>query len=293
MGFVTAQEKYKSALNFRMALQDKLLHISKTKNADIQALYRQTACSQFLDRVFQNNDQQLWALKGGLALELRYQLSRATKDIDLAFKDIAVARGSFEKKSERIYEELIRISKIDLGDFFDFKVSPLSSEIENPPHGGVRLSVSSFVNGKVFSKFSIDVAFGDIWLEPQSRIKLTNNCSDLGLSPQTALVVNIEQHLAEKYFAYLTPRDTPNSRVKDLVDIYLILKQENINRRNFQTAFETLCEKRFDVPRPIGLPEPPAFWENKFAAMASSLGLVSDINEAYKTAANFYSEIVP
>ena len=79
-------EKYKTAGHFRSAIAEKLKLISRTDGIDITRLYRQIGYTQFLSRLFQDRNVP-WVLKGGHALELRLQESRATKDIDLSLKE--------------------------------------------------------------------------------------------------------------------------------------------------------------------------------------------------------------
>ena len=89
-------DKYKNAAGFRMAVKSKLNAISQKTGQDVQRLYRQTAYARFLARLFLD-DSISWVLKGGHALELRLQKSRATKDVDLAMKDIGWIHSKKEK----------------------------------------------------------------------------------------------------------------------------------------------------------------------------------------------------
>ena len=99
-------DKYKSAAGFRMAVKSKLNKISQNTGQDIRRLYRQTAYTQFLARLFLD-DNISWVLKGGHALELRLQKSRATKDVDLAMKDIKWLHSKQEEKSSALREILL------------------------------------------------------------------------------------------------------------------------------------------------------------------------------------------
>lgn len=85
-------DKYKSAAHFRMAVKHKLSEISQRIEQDIQRLYRQAAYTQLLARLFLDEDIS-WVLKGGHALELRLKKSRATKDVDLAMRDIKLKKN--------------------------------------------------------------------------------------------------------------------------------------------------------------------------------------------------------
>ena len=113
-------EKYKTAQNFRSAVQEKLKLISRSEGVDIMRLYRQVGYTHFLARIFRDKDVP-WVLKGGHALELRLQESRATKDIDLSLKEGKFLRGNEAERLEAIKETLIEKGRIDLGDYFEQK----------------------------------------------------------------------------------------------------------------------------------------------------------------------------
>lgn len=94
-------EKYKTAQNFRSAVQEKLKLISRNEGVDIMRLYRQVGYTHYLARLFRDKNVP-WILKGGHALELRLQESSATKDIDLALKETKFLRGSENEKNDAI-----------------------------------------------------------------------------------------------------------------------------------------------------------------------------------------------
>ena len=75
-------KKYNSPQAFLMAINDRLRTISKNEKIAITRLQRQLAFDRLLTRLF-SMKKCLWILKGGYAMELRMQMARATKDIDL------------------------------------------------------------------------------------------------------------------------------------------------------------------------------------------------------------------
>src|SRR5262245_24876324 len=48
----------------------------------------------------------------------------------------------------------------------------------------------------------------------------------IGIAPVVVPALSIEQHWAEKFHAYSRPREATNSRVRDLVDLVLILEEQ-------------------------------------------------------------------
>ncbi len=177
-------DKYKSAAGFRMAVKSKLNEISQKTGQDVQRLYRQVAYAQFLARLFLDNSIS-WVLKGGHALELRLKKSRATKDVDLAMKDIKWIHSKKEETSSALRELLLEKSQIDLGDYFEFIISQPVLSLDNAPYGGTRFHVEAMVDGKTFSKFLIDIGIGDAWIEPQDTLRLSSHLEELGLESFT------------------------------------------------------------------------------------------------------------
>ncbi len=199
-------DKYKSASGFRMAVKSKLNEISQKTGQDIQRFYRQVAYTQFLARLFLD-DNTSWVLKGGHALELRLKKSRATKDIDLAMKNIKWIHSKKEEKSFALRELLQEKSQIDLGDYFEFKISQPILSLNNTPYGGTRFHIEAIVDGKTFSKFLTDISIGDAWIEPQDTLQLSSHLEELGLESFTVKVIPIEHHIAEKIHALTFSRD--------------------------------------------------------------------------------------
>lgn len=289
---MTPTEKYKSAADFRKAVQNKLKEISDSDGIDIQRLYRQVAYSQLLKRLFNGNDTP-WVLKGGHALELRLQKARATKDIDLALKEAAFFDKNANKRNESIKEALIEKSRIDLGDYFDFEISGPVTDLENAPYGGARYSIDAKIDGRTFSKFQIDIGIGDVWIEPHDEIPLKNHLESTAIDDATVRVINIEQHLAEKFHAYTLPRDGRiNSRPKDLVDIYVILETEKIDSKTFLEHLKLTFERRKSHEIPTALPDPPTEWDSKFKPLILEVGYDTSMKTAFKEVSSHYSSLL-
>ena len=112
---------YRSAADFRRALEDRLQEIAKKEAVDLQRIRREVAFDRLLIRLFrgQQPERLSWALKGGYAMELRIQSARATKDIDLTVR----LAGSANVVNRALLQKLQEVATVDIGDFF---VDPLS-----------------------------------------------------------------------------------------------------------------------------------------------------------------------
>ena len=273
-------DKYKSASGFRMAVKSKLNEISQKTGQDVQRLYRQVTYAQFLARLF-SDDSVSWVLKGGHALELRLKKSRATKDVDLAMKDMKWTHAKKEEDLSSLRELLLEKSQIDLGDYFEFNISQPVLSLNNAPYGGTRFHVTAMVDGKIFSKFLIDIGIGDAWVEPQDTINFSSHLAELGLENFTVKVIPIEHHIAEKIHALTLPRDVSNSRVKDLVDLFLIFKFEKFSNKKVKDCINKTFNKRNTHKIPKQLPLPDKSWKRPFNAMMDSVDEKSTIHEAF------------
>jgi predicted nucleotidyltransferase component of viral defense system len=279
-------EKYKTAQNFRTAIQEKLKLISRNEGIDIMRLYRQVGYTHFLARLFKDKNVP-WVLKGGHALELRLQESRATKDIDLALKETNFFRGSESEKIDAIKEALIEKSRIDLGDYFEFLITGPKMELDAAPYGGARFQIEALIDGKRFTIFDLDIGIGDVWIEPHDELELKNYLDFTGFETPKIEVIRIEQHFAEKIHAYTVPRQIENSRVKDLVDLYLMVKNEKLNPDLLKQCLMDTFSRRDTHDFSVELKAPPLSWEKPFKNF--ELGI--EMDDCFKLVVSFVKSL--
>jgi hypothetical protein len=263
-------EKYKTPQSFEQAIRSRLKELSKGDGAENARYQRQIAYSQLLRRLFLEKDVP-WALKGGHALEIRLQRARGTKDIDLALKEAEFFEGAPEEKMHNLKEVLQKKASLDIGDYFTFLITGPIMDLDNAPYGGGRFHVEAKIGGKTFSKFHLDIGVGDVWIEPHDELVVKNHLETLGIEDFKVETINIEQHFAEKVHAYTVPRENPNSRVKDIVDMYLIVKHENVDKDLLKTALNETFKRRATHELPKELEPPPDSWEKPFERMMKEI----------------------
>src|SRR5262245_2891500 len=107
---------YRSAADFRRALEDRLQDIAKREVTDLQRIRREVAFDRLLARLFHSvqPESPLFALKGGYAMELRISSARATKDIDLTARFF----GTSDHANKVLLQKLQECVAFDAGDFF-------------------------------------------------------------------------------------------------------------------------------------------------------------------------------
>ena len=84
---MTEKKDYVSPSAFEQAINQKIRNIAKEENyQDPPRLRRHIAFERFLTRLFITHPKD-WVLKGGYAMELRLRQARATKDVDMCFRE--------------------------------------------------------------------------------------------------------------------------------------------------------------------------------------------------------------
>lgn len=271
-----APRQYATAAAFRIALETRLKAISIAESTDLQRLRRQVSFDRLLARFFAERNAP-WLLKGGYAMELRLNAARTTKDIDISIASEAVAE--FDGK---ILMRLQQEAGADLGDFFTFVIAVPQMDLKAAPEGGARYPITASVAGRMFTKFHLDVGIGDAVTPPTELLESRNWLGFAGIVPPKFVAISKEQQFAEKFHAYTLPRgDATNTRVKDLVDMVLLIRLETMDWNILQKASRATFELRRTHPIPDTVPEPPESWAIPFSVLANECGLTITLNEAW------------
>ena len=277
---------YASASAFRTAVETRLMQLVAKEGQEIMRLRRQFTFDRFLCRVF-HGEKDMVMLKGGYAIELRVAEARATKDIDLCMKKVRGATPSPEELHSFFQEKAV----LQLGDFMIFKVFPPTRLLVNAIYGGCRFTVDASMAGRLFTRFSIDVSIGDGWIDDQDSLQGRDWLAFAGVPPLGFPATTVEQQLAEKIHSYTMPRQKPNSRVKDLVDIVLLTRNFKIYKERMADSLKRTFKLRATHSLPAGLSPPPAAWGNRFSALADESKLKLDLAGAFTHMKEFYESI--
>lgn len=270
--------KYATVAAFRVALETRLKTTSTAEGADLQRLRRQVSFDRLLARFFAERNAP-WLLKGGYAMELRLRAARTTKDIDISLPAGAVAEYGGE-----ILKRLQESARTDLGDFFEFAIATPQMDLQAAPQGGARYPVVASLAGRVFTKFHLDVGIGDAVVPPTELIEGRDWLGFAGIASPKFVAISKEQQFAEKLHAYTLPRpDSTNSRVKDLVDMVLLVQMGTLDRAVLRQAIETTFAVRGTHPMPPSLPEPPESWSTPFLAMSKECRVDMSLDDALKS----------
>ena len=283
--------KYKTAAAFLMALSDRLKDKSRHERIDIQRLRRQVAFDRLLARLFYIEPSP-WVLKGGYAMELRVNHPRTTKDVDLSVRTGFFEPSSSETQNMTILRELRTRGSIDLNDFFIFQISEPIMDLDAAPYGGARFSVETLVDGRIFSKFHLDVGVGDDLIEPVDIVIGEDWLGFAGLHTKGIPALSINQQFAEKLHAYTLPRgERRNSRVKDLIDMTLLLRLEKLKKEKVVEAIERTFKRRATHEIPRKLLPPPREWKEPFSKLAGDCELAVNSEGAFTELALYFSNL--
>ena len=281
---------YRSAAYFRRALEDRLQDIAKIGSVDLQRIRREVAFDRLLIRLFRGEQPERlpWALKGGYAMELRIQSARATKDIDLTVR----LAGSADVANEALLQKLQESAAVNIGDFFVHTISEPIAGLDAAPYGGSRFPVEARVDGRAFVKFHLDAGVGDAVIEPLEEIKGRDWLQFAGIPNGSIYMIPREQQFAEKLHAYTLPRPgAVNSRVRDLVDMVLLIRSDSLNQTKTVEALQITFDRRKTHSRQDVLLSPPADWARPFAALAQECGLEIGLEDAFLAVKGYLSTL--
>lgn len=277
---------FKQPSDFRRSLENRLHRISIEQNRDLERLRRQVAFDRLLARICHPTDP-TFILKGGYAMELRMATARATKDIDLT-----CSLNSLLLNEEMILEEIRSRARANLEDYFSYEIGIACQDLDGPPYGGQRYPVTSFLNGRIFVRFRLDVGI-DVLADEIEMIQATDWLSSCGINAPVIPMVSVEQQLAEKIHAYSRPRSQcENTRVKDLIDFLLIIRYREISFDRLSKSLNKIFRVHNTHPLPVDLNSPPVAWEYSFSSLANECGIDDSLEQAYQKLAVAYKKVL-
>ncbi len=100
-----------------------------------------------------------------------------------------------------------------------------------------------------------------------------------------------EQQFAEKIDAPLLP-NTANSRVKDLVDLALLIGSGGMDQPRIMEALVLTFDRRGTHDLPASLIPPPADWQVPFRVLAEECGLPTNIAGVFAGIQKFVEEVL-
>lgn len=269
---------YATANAFKTALEERLKNHSRKAGIELQRLRRQVAFDRLLSRLFRYFPKDL-LLKGGYAMELRIEHARATKDIDLVIKAARIeTKDAQDQVIRRMLQEAVQD---DSGDFFEFLVGEPTLDLEAIPYGGSRFPIDALLDNRLFVRFPIDVVISSLFMEPIDYIASEDWLGFAGIEHIPFPAISKEQQFAEKLHAYTLPREgSENSRVKDLLDLTLLVKSGELKMDILKIAIDKIFKYRSTHLVPSGIVEPPGSWVSVFTRLSKETELNMNMDQA-------------
>lgn len=279
--------RYRTAIDLRRALETRLKQQSERENSDLGRLRRRVVFDRVAVRLSAADGAQ-WVLKGGAVLEFRLrERARATKDLDLA-----LTNGAADGLAVR--ELLLEALAEDLdGDWFSFRVQPpVPLATDTAGRGAWRFSVEAWLAGKMFAAIRLDVAARGEELAVTEQLRLPGLLDFADIPARSIEAVEPRQHFAEKLHALTRDYgDRPNTRVKDLVDLVLLIENGLQANRALVDVVRHLFTVRGTHPFPVTVPDPPPRWDSQYPESAHRLTETADtLPTALKLLRDFWGD---
>lgn len=280
---------YESAGALRQALETRLGNHSREAGIDLERLRRRAVFERLLVRL-ELGAPHRWVVKGGMALELRLgDRARSTRDLDLAIRD---AHGDGVAVRDLLIDCL---SVAHEEDGFVFRVGePKTITLDEAGRPGWRFPVEARMAGRRFANVRLDVVARDDEVSKTQRVVLPGVLAFAGLERHDVEVVDPGQHLAEKVHAFTrTYGDRPNTRVRDLPDMVLLIDDGLEPTRELFAIVSRVFEARADPNVPEELSDPPAFWRDQYPAFAAELDVSArTFDEAMTVVRTFWAALL-
>jgi len=211
----------------------------KSKNEELifQQVVTRYLHERLLYRLSLSEYKSRFILKGG---NLLYALEglhvRPTVDIDVLAKHIANDKESLI----RIFNDICNIRYDEDCVHFDSSNIIALDIAEEKKYSGIRLLIKTRFD-TMKQSLQVDVGFGDIIIPAPVLITYPTLLHEL--NPPDIMAYSIETVIAEKFHAMITLGDF-NSRMKDFYDVYLLLKNKEINNNHLQEAIWQTFKQR-------------------------------------------------
>lgn len=219
------------------SIKDKVRQIAAEKDWLFNDVWQIVILERWLARLANSSHKKHLIFKGGLCLTQYIELHRVTRDLDFLVRGI-------DANLDGVREAITSISALDLKDGFQFSeviVKTLEHEHMNYPGFGVS-AVAKL--GATRVKFFIDLGVGDV-VKPQNLTIHLSASDDAPLfEKEIALwAYPIEVIFAEKFETAIS-RGGANSRMKDYLDMILLLRSLEMESKKLKNAIVATFENR-------------------------------------------------
>jgi hypothetical protein len=228
----------------------------------VEDLIRQAYYDRFLSRVFSEDSDSEWVLKGGSGMLARVPNARRTLDADLY-------REGYDK--DKALADLRRVAGIDLGDFFQFVYREhhaiLADHIQ-PYTDGYRVTFDAFLGQGQIDTIKVDLSTHVGATDNLTVVDPANRLDIPKLSSSPYRLYPVANQIADKVCATLAEYrgGRPSSREKDLVDLVVIAVTQEVEAPSLGAAITSeACLRRLELPTVFAV---PSTWGTTYTKLA-------------------------
>ncbi|MCL2074731.1 MAG: nucleotidyl transferase AbiEii/AbiGii toxin family protein [Marinilabiliaceae bacterium] len=224
-----------------------LKNIADCEKINFQIVLVRYLHERLLYRVANSQNASNFILKGGLLMYAIEGLHiRPTTDIDMSAKQIS----NDKENLKNVFIDICNVKYDDDCVVFDPSNITVLDIAEEMKYSGVRLLIKTLFD-TIKQTVQIDIGFGDIIVPAPVLISFPVLLQEL--NPPKILAYPIETVIAEKFSVMIT-RGIFNSRMKDFYDVYILLKENQINDENLRAAImQTFMNRKtgFEESHPL------------------------------------------
>lgn len=281
---------YDSAPALRAALEQRLSNRAAQTGLGLDRLRRGVLFERIVARL-EAAQPGRWVLKGGMALEVRLRDdARVTKDIDLGFREEVETAADLQAHLDEAFAV-----ELDDDGFEMVTAKPRILGADGGGHPTWRVGVTANLAGRQFGRIQLDISPRAHELDFTNRIALPNSLDFAGIPARTVEIVDVNRHAAEKLHAMLrTFGDRENSRVRDLVDVVLLVEHDLLTTGAVASAVRRVWAER-DGAEPPARPGPlPESWPERYETLAEDYELVArTFSAAQAVVGRLWTEMFP
>lgn len=268
---MTTSDEYASGVALWTAVTTRAKAAAKATGVESGAVVRRFVFGRFLARVFHDTSAP-WVLKGGTAVLARVHDARTTKDVDLLSELLDL---------DRAVDALRAAASVDLQDHFRFVVTRVERSLDGtgqPAVDGCRVSIDAYCGAARKDSFGVDLVTGSLMTAaPELH---TDPVLDVrGLEPPTMRLYPVVDHIADKLCAtqarYGVNGERPSSRVRDLVDLVVFARSQDVDGTALTAAVLGEWMHRGLPGAPIFAPPPE--WNRLYTPSARRVPAVAGV----------------
>lgn len=217
-----------------MSFKAKINNYAKKNHLPAQVVLQNVMFERFLERLSKSEYRDKFVIKGGILISALVGLdTRATMDLDTTLRKLALTE-------EKVREAVEKICAVELPDGISFRINSVSPIRKDDIYGGYRVKIEALFED-IITPLSIDVSTGDVITPEAVEYEIG------GVMDDTVRIkiwgYNIETALAEKVETILS-RDVLNTRPRDYYDVYILVEEQEYDRKTLQSALRATAEHR-------------------------------------------------